>query len=97
MPKKKLITGLVLEYMENGIAILQYADDTILCIQDNKDQATNLKFLLYLYESMSGLKINLNKSEAIIVSHDMNKATEYVDAFNFDIGNCPIKYLGVQC
>ena len=66
-------------------------------VYKTKDQATNLKFLLYLYESMSGLKINLNKSEAIMVSHDMNKAAEYVDAFNFDIGNCPIKYLGVQC
>jgi hypothetical protein len=96
MPKKnKLITGLVPEYVENGIAILQYANDTILCIQDNKEQATSLKFLLYLYESMSDLKINFNKSEAIMVSHDMNKAAEYADAFNCGIGNWPIKYLGV--
>jgi hypothetical protein len=29
------------EYIENGVAILQYADDTILCLQDDKEQAVN--------------------------------------------------------
>jgi hypothetical protein len=75
----KLITGLVPEYVENGIA---NADDTILCIQDIKDQATNLKFLLYLYETMSGLKINFSKSEAIMISQDRNKTMEYAETFN---------------
>ena len=28
--KNKLIQGLVPEYVENGVSILQYADDTIL-------------------------------------------------------------------
>jgi hypothetical protein len=93
--ENKLITGLVPEYVENGVAILQYTDNMIICIQDNKDQATNLNFLLYLYESMFGLKINFNKSEAIMVSHNMNKASEYADAFNCDIGHWPLKYLGV--
>jgi hypothetical protein len=39
----KLIEGLVPEYIDNGVAVLQYADDTILCIQDNKEQAAHLK------------------------------------------------------
>lgn len=41
-----IIKGLVMEYVENGVAIMQYADDTILCIEDNKEYALNLKFLL---------------------------------------------------
>jgi hypothetical protein len=93
--KNKLITGLVPDYVENGIAILQYADDTILCIQDSAEQAANLKFLLYLYESMSGLKINFNKSEVLMVSQDMIKAVEYAETFNCSNGKWPIKYLGV--
>jgi hypothetical protein len=32
-----LIKGLVPEYIENGVAVLQYADDTIPCIQDDKE------------------------------------------------------------
>jgi hypothetical protein len=57
------------EYFENGVAVLQYAIDTILCIQDDKEQASHLKLLLYLYEAMSRLKIIFfKKSEAIMVS-----------------------------
>jgi len=93
--KNKLITSLVPEYVENGIAILQYVDDTILCIQDSKEQTTNLKYLLYLYEIMSGLKINFSKSEVIMISQDTNKTMEYVDTFNCSMGKWLIKYLGV--
>jgi hypothetical protein len=84
------------EYIENGVAILQYADDTILCIQDDKEQASRLKLLLYLYESMSGLKINFSKSEAIMISQDDNKNLKFFNMFNCAIGKWPIKYLGVH-
>jgi hypothetical protein len=60
--RNNLIKGLVPEYIENGVAVLQYADDTILCMQDDKEQASYLKLMLYLYEDMSGLKINFSKS-----------------------------------
>lgn len=73
--ENKLLTGLVPGYLNNGVVILQYVDDTILCILDSKEQATNLKFLLYMYESMSGLKIFFfSKSEAIMIRHNANKS-----------------------
>jgi hypothetical protein len=53
-----LITGLADNLIQNGVAILQYADDTILLLQDDVQQAVNLKLLFYIFESMSGLKIN---------------------------------------
>lgn len=34
-PEEKLFEGLVPEYIDYGVAILQYADDTILCIQES--------------------------------------------------------------
>ena len=57
--------------------------------------AQNLKLLLYLYESMSGLKINFNKSEIIMISQDNEKSLNYAEMFNCSIGSWPIKYLGV--
>jgi hypothetical protein len=93
--KNNLIKGLVPEYIENGVAVLQYADDTILCIRDDKEQASHLKLLLYLYEEMSGLKINFAKSEVIMVSQHTSKSIDYSNMFNCAIGNLPIKYLGV--
>jgi len=62
--------GLVPQYVDGGIAILQYADDTILCLQEDEENARNMKFLLYMYEQMSGLKINFEKSEVLTTSDD---------------------------
>ncbi|XP_071680257.1 uncharacterized protein [Lolium perenne] len=63
-----LLTGLADNIVQNGVAMLQYADDTILLIQDDVEQARNLKLLSYLFEAMSGLKINFDKSENVTVA-----------------------------
>jgi hypothetical protein len=63
--KNKLITGLVPEYIENGVAILQYVDDTIISLHDDKEQVAHLKLLLYLYENMSGLKSTFQKVKSL--------------------------------
>jgi hypothetical protein len=39
-----LITGLGEKFIKGGVAILQYADDTILLMKNNYAQARNLKF-----------------------------------------------------
>ena len=93
--QNQLIRGLIPEYIEGGIALLQYADDTILCIQDDLEVAQNLKLLLYLYENMLGLKINFNKSEVIMISQDSDQSLRYAEMFNCATGSWPIKYLGV--
>jgi hypothetical protein len=89
-----LITGLASNLVENGIAILQYADDTILLIQDSEEQAVNLKLIMYIFESMSGLKINFEKSEVMMILEDEIKAHNFAALFNCQQGCWPIKYLG---
>ena len=49
--------------MEDGLSILQYANDTILFIDHDLEQAKNMKLLLSVFEQLSGLKINFHKSE----------------------------------
>lgn len=77
-----------------GVAILQYADDTILCLENSIEMARNVKLLLYLYEIMSGLKINFLKSEVVMINGDDIIAQHFADVFNCQIGHFPIKYLG---
>jgi hypothetical protein len=91
----KLVTGLVPHLIENGVVILQYADDTILLIQDDMEQIIHMKLILYMFEAMSGLKINFLKSEIMMVLHDDEKKMIYSDIFGFQLGDWPIKYLGV--
>lgn len=90
-----LITGLAANLIPNGVAILQYADDTILCLEDDIEKARNVKLLLYLYEAMSGLKINFMKSEVVLVNGDNLLAQQYATIFNCQIGIFPLRYLGV--
>jgi hypothetical protein len=46
----------------------------ILLIQDDKEHAKNLKLLLYILEAMSGLKINFEKTEVMMILEDDAKA-----------------------
>jgi hypothetical protein len=57
------IDGLVPHLIDGGLSILQYADDTILLMDKNLEQAKNMKLLLCVFEKLSDLKINFHKSE----------------------------------
>jgi hypothetical protein len=57
------IRGLIPHLVDNGLSILQYADDTIIFLDHDLEQAKNLKLLLYAFEQLLGLKINFHKSE----------------------------------
>jgi len=57
------ISGVIPHLVEDGLSILQYADDTILFMDHDLDQAKNMKLLLTVFEQLSGLKINFDKSE----------------------------------
>ena len=55
--------GVVPHLINDGLYILQYADDTIFFMEHNLEQAKNLKLLLCAFEQLSGLKINFHKSK----------------------------------
>jgi hypothetical protein len=93
--ENNLIKGLIPNIIPKGVAILQYADDTILCMDDEVETMTNMKILLYIYEKMSGLKINFGKSEIIMVSLDEQKTLLFSELINCATWSWPIKYLGV--
>lgn len=88
----KMIVGMAPDLIENGVVVLQYADDTVLCINHEPDKAINLKLL---FELMSGLKVNYSKSEIFSVGSDNSIVEFYSDLFGCPVGNLPMKCLGV--
>jgi hypothetical protein len=86
---------LISELIPGGVAILQYADDTIICLEHNLEKARNVKLLLYMFEQLSRLKINFDKSEVLLIGGDNDISLEYADIFNCNISLFPLKYLGV--
>jgi hypothetical protein len=45
---------------------------------------------------MSGLKINYQKSEVLVFGSDEEESTRVAAMFNCNIGQLPMKYLGVM-
>jgi hypothetical protein len=93
--ENNLITGLISHIIPKGVAILQYADDTILFLKHDLNGATHMKLLMYLFEMLAGLKINFNKSEILMINDEENWGQHYAKTFNCQVGLFPIKYLGV--
>lgn len=89
------IQGLVPHLVQGGLTHLQYADDTILFMELSDSNILIVKFLLYCYEAMSGMKINYQKSEVIVVGAEEGESKRVADLFNCQVGSLPIKYLGL--
>ena len=74
---------------------LQYADDTILFLQNDLLQAAHFKWILACFEKLSGMKINYNKSDLLTLGISEEDKRALARCFCCNIGSFPIKYLGV--
>ena len=76
------------------ISHLLYADDTLLFYGANKEQLKYLSWILMWFEALSGLRINLNKSEILPVG-SVDNVQELVVELGCGIGSLPSSYLGL--
>ena len=90
-----IISGLLPNVCEGGIVSLQYADDTLLFLRHDQIQACHFKWLLACFENLSSMKINYNKSDLLTLGLEEEENLALARLFCCNIGNFPIKYLGV--
>ena len=64
-------------------------------MEDNLEEATNLKLVLVAFEKLSGLKINFHKSELFCFGAAKDQGKEYVELFGCVEGSFPFRYLGI--
>jgi hypothetical protein len=50
------VDGLIPHLVDGGVSILQYADDTIIFMEHDLQNALNMKLMLCIFEQLSGLK-----------------------------------------
>ena len=76
------------------ISHLLYANDTLLFCEANKDQLKFLSWTLIWFEAMSRLRINLNKSDIILVGFVANVEDLAIE-LGCGISSLPTSYLGL--
>ena len=89
------VRGVVPHLIEGGLSILQYADDTVLFLDHDLEQAKNLKMILCMFEELSGLKINFHKSEIFCFGQAKECESLYSNLFGCKAGEYPFRYLGL--
>jgi hypothetical protein len=71
------VHGVVPHLVDEELSILQYADDTIIFIDNDLERAKNMKLLLCVFEQLLGLKINFHKSELFCYGAAKDNPIEY--------------------
>ena len=76
------------------VSHLLFADDTLIFCEADLDQILILRMILIRFEAMSGLKINLGKSEFVPVGvvHNIDL---FLVVLGCKQGSFPMKYLGL--
>jgi hypothetical protein len=75
------IEGMVRHLVDDGLPILQYADDTILFMDHDLERAKNMKLLLSVFKKLSGVKINFRKSEIFCFGQAKEFEPQYKQLF----------------
>ena len=89
------IEGVIPHLIQDGLSILQYADDTVIFMSHDVEKAVNMKLLLSTFEQLSGLKINFHKSEVFCFGQAKDHEEFYSQLFGCASGKYPFRYLGL--
>jgi hypothetical protein len=77
-----------------SVSHLLYADDTILFCDTDPEQLMYIRLVLICFEVVSGLKVNMSKSEMVPIGEVVNLPV-LADILCCNIGSLPMSYLGM--
>lgn len=85
-------------FLRSGMQMthMQFADDTILFIDNDLRSIKAIKILLKLFELISGLKINYQKSFLYGSAADEHNIPLWASILSCNVGSWPLQYLGAS-
>lgn len=92
--EKGLIKGLVFNEDKDNITHFKYADDTILFMNNTFEDIPGMKKIFLLFQVITGLTINFEKSQAYHTSNKREAVKSGIDILGCQFGETPFKYLG---
>jgi len=95
--EESFLSGFRVDNLNNSllkISHLLFVDDTLIKCDANVDQIHNLDHILLCFEAISGLKVNLQKSELVAMG-EVPYIEELANIFSCNISSLPLHYLGL--
>jgi hypothetical protein len=80
---------------ENCQQCLLYADDTLFILKPDIQQIRVLKLILDIYGQLSGMRMNLQKSELLITCTDISLVQQLAEEIGCKATDFPFQYLGM--
>lgn len=80
---------------QDDYPVIQYADDTLILMLADPQQASNIKNILSDYTMSIGLRINFNKSTLVPINCTDQLCTEIAEIFQCVARTMPFTYLGL--
>ncbi|KAL4388066.1 hypothetical protein GQ457_09G011730 [Hibiscus cannabinus] len=77
------------------ISHIQFADDLLIFAKANEDAMCNIKRVLLIFESFSGLKLNMKKTKLFGINVEDSRIQAWADSIKCSWGNLPTEYLGL--
>ncbi|KAE8678318.1 hypothetical protein F3Y22_tig00111427pilonHSYRG00438 [Hibiscus syriacus] len=92
-----LFSGLVIRKEERNFNLthLQFVDDLIMFCGASKKQILNVKWVLRVFEIISGLQLNLKKCKLFGVNLKKEEIKDWAAMIGCSVGSFPSEYLGL--
>lgn len=92
---RNIIEGIVMGRDGLVLTHLQFANDTILFCNNDKEEMCNMKRILRIFQLMSGLKISFSKSSLCGINVSNQEVIALAQVMGCKVEKLPIKYLGL--
>lgn len=92
---KKYLAGLADGWLKGGLVCLQYVDDTMVFLKNNRKVIEHFKLLMICFELASGLKINFEKSQMYELGEKSDIFPVLEEIMGCKCGKMPFKFLGI--
>ena len=93
--ERNLLEGFKVGQNSTRVSHLQYADDTIFFSNTSEEDLHTLKSLLLVFGQISGLKVNLDKSNIYGINLEQNHLSRLAELLDCKASGWPIPYLGL--
>ncbi|RVW56151.1 hypothetical protein CK203_080774 [Vitis vinifera] len=93
--KRNLLEGFRVGRNSTRVSHLQFVDDTIFFSNTSEEDLQTLKSLLLVFGQISGLKVNLDKSNIYGINLEQNHLSRLAELLDCKASGWPIPYLGL--